>query len=202
MTKGIIRNIATGKFWGAPGRGTRLELSEAHIYDDRALPQHLADELEYGTIEFIALIPLPAPVDAAPVGTNAALDKVWADASPAEAFDMLTKGESRKRKSTPVWAGVLRYFPDAICAVARLSKAGNDKHNPGEPLHWARDKSTDQEDCVVRHMLTPELMDDETGELHAVAAAWRALATLQLLEEQRLGTEAISVQLAVHKAAA
>lgn len=107
---------------------------------------------------------------------------------------------SAQRKATPVWAGVLRYFPDALAAVARLSKAGNDKHNPGLPLHWARDKSTDHGDCIARHQLTPELLDEETGELHAVAVAWRALAQLQLLEEKRLGTEAVAVRLAVQKA--
>lgn len=107
--------------------------------------------------------------------------------------------ESEKRKATPVWAGVLRYFPDAVCAVARLSKAGNDKHNPGEALRWSRDKSSDHGDCLMRHQLTPELPDEETGELHAVAVAWRALAQLQILEEARLGEKALAVQLAVGK---
>lgn len=89
------------------------------------------------------------------------------------------------RKATPLWSGVLRYFPDALAAVARLSKAGNDKHNPGEPLHWSRGKSDDHGDCLVRHQMTPDELDPETGELHATAVAWRALAQLQLLEEAR-----------------
>lgn len=94
---------------------------------------------------------------------------------------------SAERKSTPIWSGVLRYFPDAIAAVARLSKAGNDKHNPGKPLHWSRGKSNDHGDCIIRHQMDPEAVDPDTGELHAVAVAWRALAQLQLLEEKRLG---------------
>lgn len=94
--------------------------------------------------------------------------------------------DSTTRKATPIWSGVLRYFPDALAAVARLSKAGNDKHNPGEPLHWSRDKSNDHGDCLVRHQLTPDMIDPETGELHATAVAWRALAQLQLLEEARV----------------
>lgn len=93
--------------------------------------------------------------------------------------------DSAQRKATPIWSGVLRYFPDALAAVARLSKAGNDKHNPGEPLHWSRGKSNDHGDCLVRHQLTPDEIDPETGELHAVAVAWRALAQLQLLEEAK-----------------
>lgn len=100
-----------------------------------------------------------------------------------EGMGVLT--ESQLRKETPIWSGVIRYFPDALAAVARLSKKGNDKHNPGEPLHWARDKSTDHGDCIVRHQMEPEAIDAETGELHACAVAWRALAQLQLLEEKR-----------------
>jgi hypothetical protein len=74
-----------------------------------------------------------------------------------------------------VFSGVLEYFPDAIAAVAKLSKEGNDKHNPDQPLHWAREKSNDHEDCIARH-----LMDHDWVEL-----AWRALAQLQLMEEKR-----------------
>jgi Domain of unknown function (DUF5664) len=92
---------------------------------------------------------------------------------------------SEERKASPVWAGVLRYFPDALMAVARVSKAGNDKHNPGEPIHWARGKSMDQEECAIRHMLDPYAIDPETGESHLAHAAWRALAALQLYEEGR-----------------
>ena len=97
--------------------------------------------------------------------------------------------DSASRKATPLHSGVLRYFPLALCAVARLSKAGNDKHNPGEPLHWSRGKSNDHGDCLVRHQLTPEAIDPETGESHAVAVAWRALAQLELLEEARIAEQ-------------
>jgi hypothetical protein len=79
----------------------------------------------------------------------------------------------------------MSYFPDALAAVARLCLKANDKHNPGEPMHWARGKSTDQLDCIARHSLTPGDLD-EFGELEAVAMAWRALAALQLAEEKRL----------------
>jgi len=97
--------------------------------------------------------------------------------------------DSAARKATPIYSGVLRYFPLALAAVARLSKAGNDKHNPGQPLHWSRGKSNDHGDCIVRHQMTPEAIDHETGEYHAVAVAWRALAQLELLEEARLAPE-------------
>lgn len=93
--------------------------------------------------------------------------------------------DSQQRKDTPIFMGVLRYFPDALAAVSRVSKAGNDKHNPGEPLHWARGKSTDHGDCIVRHQMEFEQVDPEIGEFHAAMVAWRALAQLQLLEEAR-----------------
>ena len=94
--------------------------------------------------------------------------------------------DSQERKDVPVYAGCLAYFPDAIAEVARLSKVGNDKHNPGAPLHWSRHKSSDHMDCIIRHALEAGTVDDD-GFLHDVKIAWRALANLQLaLEKQAL----------------
>lgn len=93
---------------------------------------------------------------------------------------------SQERKGEPIYSGCLMYFPDALAAVSRVSVAGNRKHNPGEPLHWSRGKSTDQLDCVIRHSLTPEVVDEEMGEVEAAAMVWRGLAKLQLIEEKRL----------------
>lgn len=99
---------------------------------------------------------------------------------------MTLSTNSQQRKDTPIFSGCLRYFPDAIAAVARLSKFGNDKHNPGQPLHWSRDKSNDHGDCIIRHQMEFDEIDPDSGEYHAVLVAWRALAQLQLLEEKRL----------------
>lgn len=99
--------------------------------------------------------------------------------------------DSDERKTIPIFSGVLNYFPLAIAAVARVSKRGNDKHNPGQPLHWARGKSTDHADCIARHLIDVETLDAATGEYEdAAALAWRALAKLQELEEQRLNKAA------------
>lgn len=62
-------------------------------------------------------------------------------------------GTSAIRKAMPLFSGCLAYFPDALLAVAKLSKIGNDKHNPGQPLHWSKDKSADHADCIARHLL-------------------------------------------------
>lgn len=82
------------------------------------------------------------------------------------------------RKSLPVVSGVLDYFPAAIAAVAAVSKAGNDQHNPGQPLHHARGKSMDHADCLVRHLMDRGTFDTD-GQRHSAKAAWRALALLQ-----------------------
>lgn len=82
------------------------------------------------------------------------------------------------RKGVPIYSGVLRYFPDAIAAVAELSRIGNDQHNPGEPLHWAREKSTDEHDALVRHLMEAGTFDID-GVRHSTKVAWRALAALQ-----------------------
>lgn len=83
-----------------------------------------------------------------------------------------------ERKDVPITTGVLDYFPLAIAEIARVSKAGNDQHNPGQPLHWARAKSTDQADCIVRHLVQRGERDSD-GQRHTAKVAWRALALLQ-----------------------
>lgn len=88
--------------------------------------------------------------------------------------------DSAERKNMPVYSGVIRYFPRALAYVAKISKSGNDKHNPGEPLHWSRDKSGDHLDCIARHLIDVETVDPEDGLLHAGKLAWRALANLEL----------------------
>ena len=82
------------------------------------------------------------------------------------------------RKFTPVTSGVLDYFPLAIAEVARVSDAGNRQHNPDQPLHWARNKSKDHQDCIVRHLIERGAMDTD-GMRHSAKMAWRALALLQ-----------------------
>ena len=68
--------------------------------------------------------------------------------------------------------------------VAKVSHAGNQKHNPGEQLHWARGKSMDQANAVARHLMERGGHDPDTGLRQSAHMAWRALAVLQLeLEE-------------------
>lgn len=100
---------------------------------------------------------------------------------------MSLPSNASERKDVPLTTGVLDYFPDALAEVARVSKAGNEQHNPGQPLHWAREKSTDHADCIGRHLLERGTVDID-GQRHSAKLAWRALALLQTeleLEEAR-----------------
>lgn len=103
--------------------------------------------------------------------------------------------DSKERKNYPVLSGCINYFPAALAGVSNVSKLGNDKHNPGQPLHHARGKSMDHGDCIVRHlidaedlisayvqdstMVTPEMILTEVNQL-----AWRVLAYSQELHEK------------------
>ena len=91
--------------------------------------------------------------------------------------------DPKERKQTPLFSGVLAYFPDALIEVAKCSWQGNEQHNPGQPLHWDRSKSGDHKDCIVRHLLEAGTVDGD-GIRHAAKLAWRALALLQLEMEK------------------
>jgi hypothetical protein len=102
----------------------------------------------------------------------------------AKTMDEMTAAE---RKDRPIVTGVLDYFPDALLEVARVSKAGNDQHNPGQPLHWSKHKSTDHADCAGRHLAQRGTIDTDGGR-HSAKLAWRALALLQTeIEAERAG---------------
>jgi hypothetical protein len=85
--------------------------------------------------------------------------------------------DSAARKRMPMCSGLVDYFPDACAAVAEVSWQGNEKHNPGEPLHWARGKSMDHADCIMRHLTERGGFDGNTR--HSAALAWRAMALMQ-----------------------
>ena len=83
--------------------------------------------------------------------------------------------DAEARKGAPVDDVILGYFPNAIAEISRYAKFGNDKHNPGENLHWAFQKSTDHGNCLVRHQMRAAEIDPSSGFYHAIAVAMRAL---------------------------
>lgn len=101
---------------------------------------------------------------------------------------------SAERKNYPMLSGCLKYFPAALAGVAHISKLGNDKHNPGEPLHHARGKSVDHGDCILRHIIDTEDLiaafnrQDENIPIDMILTevnqlTWRVLAYSQELHE-------------------
>lgn len=92
--------------------------------------------------------------------------------------EIVTKAQDRK--ATPVFMGVLKYFPNALKEVAKCSKAGNDQHHPDKPLHWDMAKSKDELDALTRHLIDHGVDPiDDDGVLHLAKVAWRALAALE-----------------------
>ena len=96
--------------------------------------------------------------------------------------------DDAKRKQIRAFMGFLVYFPDATALVALLSKTANDQHNPGQPMHWAKDKSKEELDSLVNHLLDiaskGELSQDADGMLDAIKVAWRGMANLQRLVDK------------------
>lgn len=99
----------------------------------------------------------------------------------------MKKDKHKLRKEMPVYSGVIKYFPDAIKYVSRVSYIGNEQHNPGTPLHWDRSKSQDELDALARHLVDCGTLDDD-GLYHDAKVAWRALANLQKLLERDADT--------------
>lgn len=104
--------------------------------------------------------------------------------APGEWLNCLTSAE---RKEVAMSRGLFAYFPDALALIARHSVRSNEKHNLGQPVHWARGKSSDHEDCIARHSISvavdPNSLDGDAP--HILCRAWRSLAALQLWIEDK-----------------
>lgn len=108
---------------------------------------------------------------------------IFKDNRSTEQLMMLLPSDPVQRKNLPIATGVIDYFPLALTEVAKCSKQGNDQHNPGQPLHWDKAKSTDHADCLLRHFIDRGKID-LTGIRESARMAWRALALLQIELEQ------------------
>lgn len=86
--------------------------------------------------------------------------------------------DPQARKAIPIATCVLGYWPRAIVALAQLSYVGSQQHNPGEPPHWDRAKSTDEPDAAMRHFLERGNIDTD-GQRHSVKALWRMMALVE-----------------------
>lgn len=86
--------------------------------------------------------------------------------------------DSAGRKTYPIASGFLDYFPDAIAAISHMSYVATQQHHPDKPMHWDREKSSDEADTMIRHFMARGTRDED-GERHTTKMAWRALALLQ-----------------------
>ncbi len=98
----------------------------------------------------------------------------------------IEEAEGRPAFNLPANPGLFDFVPDALAAIAHLSKIGNDQHNPGQPLHWARGKSSDEADTIIRHLVDRGKIDKD-GVRHSTKVGWRALANLQKELEESEG---------------
>jgi len=91
------------------------------------------------------------------------------------------------RKATPIDA-IFKFWPDAMVALAQHIWKGNEKYNPEHPkIGWIREKSSDHVGSMTRH-LCYDYVKASTREAKIKvmsAIAWRALAELQLLAEEK-----------------
>lgn len=94
----------------------------------------------------------------------------------------MKKTEAQKRKDTPLFRGLLQYFPDALAEVSRISLVGSKQHHPDEDMHWDKGKSSDHADCILRHLSDygKGIKYDTDGQPHLGKVAWRSLALLQI----------------------
>ncbi len=175
LTKGKMYTITTGNY--------------ENVFGDPVVEV----ESDKGKIEYFAAARfIQAPPIKIPNISGQELDDMLKKKPPAVIATLPT--DSKERKNFPLFSGLLRYFPAALAGVARTSKLGNDKHNPGEEMHHARGKSMDHGDCILRHLMDVEdlMAARARGEPivkqaildEANQMAWRALALSQELHEK------------------
>lgn len=84
--------------------------------------------------------------------------------------------DDKARKAIKIYDGFMVYFKDAIIEVAKVSSLGHQQHHPDEPLHWDKNKSKEELNSMMRHLL--EAMETDSIEDWA-RVAWRAMAKVQ-----------------------
>lgn len=91
------------------------------------------------------------------------------------------------RKATPIDA-IFKFWPDAMVALAQHIWKGNEKYNPEHPkIGWIREKSSDHVGSMTRHLCYDYVKaTTKKAKIKVMSAiAWRALAELQLLTEEK-----------------
>lgn len=98
--------------------------------------------------------------------------------------------EAKRRKGAPIFSGPMTYFGDALWNLAECCLAGSKQHHPDKPMHWDREKSDDELDALVRHLMEAGKIDSD-GVRHSTKLTFRSLANLQK-ELERAGQAPLS----------
>jgi hypothetical protein len=155
----------------------RCKYNMGTTYGPRPGPrfEYACPDIDQGADDSDMMFPEETPLPVQQAETfDAWMTRTGGRADPAPAY----YADRAARKATPMARGLLDYFPKALAAVARCSLICNEQHNPGETMHWARDKSTDEADALIRHMIDRGKFDTD-GQRHSTKVAWRALAMLE-----------------------
>lgn len=105
-------------------------------------------------------------------------------------FPMIGAGKKYDSGKSPVWQGLVQYFPLALSEIAKVSDYGAKKYNlEFSERNWEKVEGAKEryEDALLRHILdeTTDPYDGESGLLHAAHAAWNALAVLELVLKEK-----------------
>lgn len=96
-------------------------------------------------------------------------------------------GAKLDQNKAPIFRGLIDYFPRALTAIAQVSNFGANKYM------WRGWETVDNgifrySDAMIRHVAAEcsgEIVDPESGLLHAAHAAWGALARLELMLREK-----------------
>jgi Domain of unknown function (DUF5664) len=177
LSEGKIGDVVIGNasLWirsAAGKRGTILKMDRRHFFVD--IPNDEYPKGFYIDPDYVDLVDTVQPIPAQSRDFQSPNTLGATVSTPT-----ILPHDAKERKKIPLAGGVLDYFTQALVEVAKVSYAGNEQHNPGQPLHWARGKSTDQADTMLRHFLERGTVDTD-GMRHSAKMCWRALAILQL----------------------
>ena len=71
----------------------------------------------------------------------------------------------QNRKQIPLYRGLIKYFPDALCEVARVSYIGSKQHHP---------------DLLLSKGVPQEVIEESKNKMRAVNSAWDQVQKLKI----------------------
>lgn len=175
---GLYISAEEANMYGAPRR---------RVYRKIPTPSNRHDKAQWGEVEKAGFDSHLTPEQAKYIDELIAAEPHIALSSQDNQPKSYIPQDDKQRKLSPMARGLLHYFPAALFEVASHSMASDMKHNPGskDGPTWARSKSSDHADCIIRHMIDAGKGETDEEVYHLTAIAWRALAQLQEAMEKR-----------------